>query len=191
MTGCISCLNTYIHTVLTHPHTPTHTHTGLTHAHTHIRTRTQTHAHTHTRTHTHTCACLHTHTQTHTLHTHMHVYSYAHTHTHTHTHAHTRSQTADMEHLQDFERDVKALLQEALWYLNMKKISPDNEEAMRNCVHGVEAQMRRLISTNLSTAVSTTPPLHLASFPIFGWGLGTRLLSTAVSSVQPLHCQAM
>ena len=64
-----------------------------------------------------------------------------------------------MQHLQDFERDVKALLQETLWYLNMKKISSDNEEGMRNCVHGVEVQMRRLISTNLSTAVSSIQPL--------------------------------
>jgi len=66
-----------------------------------------------------------------------------------------------MQHLQDFERDVKALLQETLWYLNMKKISSDNEEGMRNCVHGVEVQMRRLISTNLSTAVSSIQPLMI------------------------------
>ena len=63
------------------------------------------------------------------------------------------TQTADMEHLQDFEKDVRALLPEVMWFLNMRTISPRHEEDMRESVHNVEVQMRRLISTDLSTAV--------------------------------------
>lgn len=73
---------------------------------------------------------------------------------HIHTFSHAPStQTADMEHLHDFEKDVKVLLQEVSWFLNMRKISPSHEEDMRDCVHNLEIQMRRLISTDLSTAV--------------------------------------
>ena len=32
-------------------------------------------------------------------------------------------QTADIEHLQDVERTVKALIQETLWFLNMEKVN--------------------------------------------------------------------
>ena len=64
-------------------------------------------------------------------------------------------QTADVEHLQDLERDVKALLQEVLWFLNMCKISSERKHCLKACVRRVEERMRRLSheEEELSTAV--------------------------------------
>ena len=64
------------------------------------------------------------------------------------------SQTADVEHLQDFEKDVKALLQETLWFLNMHRISAENEQSIRKAVNTVESQMRRVLTIDLSACVS-------------------------------------
>ena len=64
------------------------------------------------------------------------------------------SQTADVEHLQDFEKDVKALLQETLWFLNMHKVSSENEQAIREAVNAVETRMRRVLTIDLSACVS-------------------------------------
>ncbi len=65
------------------------------------------------------------------------------------------SYTANVTHLQDFEQDVKALVQETLWFLNMHKVSSDSEEEMRTIVQSVETQMRRIVSIDLSECVST------------------------------------
>ena len=64
------------------------------------------------------------------------------------------SQTADVEHLQDFEKDVKALIQETLWFLNMHKVSSENERSVREAVNTVESRMRRVLTIDLSTCVS-------------------------------------
>ena len=64
------------------------------------------------------------------------------------------SQTADVEHLQDFEKDVKALLQETLWFLNMHKMSTENEQSIREAVIAVETRMRRVLTIDLSACVS-------------------------------------
>ena len=64
------------------------------------------------------------------------------------------SETADATHLQDFEEDVKALVQESLWFLNMHKISRGCEEEMRGIVQNVETQMRRIIAVDVSECVS-------------------------------------
>lgn len=64
------------------------------------------------------------------------------------------SDTADVFHLQDFERDLKALIQETLWFLNMHRISDEREGPLREAVKTVEGHMRRLLSTNLSACVS-------------------------------------
>ena len=72
------------------------------------------------------------------------------------------SQTADVEHLQDFEKDVKALLQETLWFLNMHKVSSENEKALREAVNTVESRMRRVLTIDLSTCVSSAH-VHVAS----------------------------
>ena len=64
------------------------------------------------------------------------------------------SQTADVEHLQDFEKDVKALIQETLWFLNMHKVSSENERSVREAVNAVESKMRRVLTIDLSTCVS-------------------------------------
>lgn len=64
------------------------------------------------------------------------------------------SQTADVEHLQDFEKDIKALLQETLWFLNMHKVSSENERSLREAVNAVESKMRRVLTIDLSTCVS-------------------------------------
>ncbi len=64
------------------------------------------------------------------------------------------SDTADVLHLQDFERDLKALIQETLWFLSMQRISPEHEPQLREAINNVEGHMRRLLSTNLSAAVS-------------------------------------
>lgn len=41
------------------------------------------------------------------------------------------SDTADVLHLQDFEHDLKALVQETLWFLSMQRISPEHEPQVR------------------------------------------------------------
>ena len=64
------------------------------------------------------------------------------------------SETANVTHLQDFEEDVKALVQESLWFLNMHKISRSCEDEMRSIVQNVESQMRRIIAVDLSECVS-------------------------------------
>ena len=64
------------------------------------------------------------------------------------------SDSADVLHLQDFERDLKALLQETLWFLSMQRISAEHEQQLREAVRNVESHMRRLLSTNLSACVS-------------------------------------
>ena len=70
------------------------------------------------------------------------------------------SDTADVLHLQDFERDLKALIQEVLWFLNMHHITSEHEAQIKEAVQTVEGYMRRLLSSNLSAAVSH----ELASF---------------------------
>ena len=51
-----------------------------------------------------------------------------HAHTHTHTHTHYKNycisifQDADIEHLEDFKRHTRALIQETHWFLKMKVI---------------------------------------------------------------------
>ncbi len=65
------------------------------------------------------------------------------------------SETMNITHLQDFEQDVKALVQETLWFLNMHKVSSGHEEEMRTIVQGVETRMRKIVSTiDLSDCVS-------------------------------------
>ena len=87
-----------------------------------------------------------------------------------HSLLHTPStQTADMEHLQDFEKDVRALLPEVMWFLNMRTISPSHEEDMRESVHNVEVQLRRLISTDLSTAVRSNMLSWKHQLQLYDW----------------------
>ena len=69
--------------------------------------------------------------------------------------SHTHTQTADVEHLQDLERAMRAVVQETLWFLSVKKISSERECRMRECVQGVEGQIKKVISAaEISTAVS-------------------------------------
>ena len=70
------------------------------------------------------------------------------------------SQTADIEHLQDFEKDVKALLQETLWFLNMHRVSSENKQSLREAVNTVESRMRRVLTIDLSTCVSSSFSVH-------------------------------
>ena len=65
------------------------------------------------------------------------------------------SQTADVEHLQDFEKHVKALLQETHWFLNMHKISSENKRPIREAMNAVETRMRRVLTIDLSSCVSS------------------------------------
>lgn len=65
------------------------------------------------------------------------------------------SQTADVEHLQDFEKDVKALLQETHWFLNMHRVSSENEQPIRDTMTTVESRMRRVLTIDLSACVSS------------------------------------
>ena len=71
------------------------------------------------------------------------------------------SQTADIEHLQDFEKDIKALLQETLWFLNMHRVSSENEQSLREAVNTVESRMRRVLTIDLSTCVSSSFNVHV------------------------------
>lgn len=64
------------------------------------------------------------------------------------------SDSADVIHLQDFERNLKALVQEVLWFLNMNRISSEHEAQIREAVQNVEMYMKRLLSSNLATSVS-------------------------------------
>ena len=63
-------------------------------------------------------------------------------------------QTADLEHLQDFEHSVKALVQETLWYLNMDKVSVERVEEMREMVRVTESCIKKVILADHSTVVS-------------------------------------
>ena len=85
------------------------------------------------------------------------------------------SQTADIEHLQDFEKDVKALLQETLWFLNMHKVSSENEQSLREAVNTVESRMRRVLTIDLSACVSRIYCSFLPNYTIYS---GTSLLRT-------------
>lgn len=66
------------------------------------------------------------------------------------------SDTADVLHLQDFERDLRALLQETLWFLGMQRVSSEHETHLQEAVQAVEDHMRRLLSPppDLSATVS-------------------------------------
>ena len=79
------------------------------------------------------------------------------------------SDTANITHLQDFEQDTKALIQETLWFLNMQKVSLTYEVEMRQHVHEVEAKMRKIVSTNLSECVSEM----LVDNVSFMWGFSS------------------
>ena len=116
---------------------------------------------------------LHTHTHTHTHHSikreasvspdiQKNLAPYAATLTHSKDRVFKESdvsQTADIEHLQDFEKDVKALLQETLWFLNMHKVSSENEKSLREAVNTLESRMRRVLTIDLSACVSI---IHVA-----------------------------
>ena len=71
-----------------------------------------------------------------------------------HTHTHTHAQTADVEHLQDFERDVKALLQETLWFLSVRRVSSEREQQMKEHSHATEIQMKVLLCGESDYCVS-------------------------------------
>lgn len=72
------------------------------------------------------------------------------------------SDTADMLHLQDFERDLKALLQETMWFLSMQRISVEHEPQLKEAVQNVECHMRMLLSSNMSTA-SNVPTSNMSA----------------------------
>jgi len=67
-------------------------------------------------------------------------------------------ETADHNHLTDFEHYLSALIQEAHWYLDMGKISQNNEPQVRSGLGLVEDALKRKPNPNLVTCVS-------------GWGL--------------------
>lgn len=62
------------------------------------------------------------------------------------------SETADLEHLQDFESSIKSLIQEILWFLDMEKISPEREDEIKSLVNIVEAKVKKVILAQHSTA---------------------------------------
>lgn len=64
------------------------------------------------------------------------------------------SDSADILHLEDFERDLKALIQEVHWFLSMQRISSENETPLREAKQVVETHMRKLLSSELSDCVS-------------------------------------
>ena len=61
-----------------------------------------------------------------------------------------------MLHLQDFEHNLKALVQETLWFLSMQRISAENEAQMKEAVKSVETHMRRLLSNNMAGSLSSS-----------------------------------
>ena len=63
-------------------------------------------------------------------------------------------ETADLNHLQDFEHDLSVLIQETTWYQDMGKISRENEVLIRSGLDLVSERLKHKSSANLATCVS-------------------------------------
>ncbi len=63
-------------------------------------------------------------------------------------------ETADLNHLQDFEHNLSILIQETVWYLDMEKVSQENEAQLKSCLSAVSDRLKAKPNPHLATCVS-------------------------------------
>ncbi len=91
------------------------------------------------------------------------------------------SDTADILHLQDFERDLKALVQETLWFLSMQRISSEHEQELTEAIKNVEKAMKKIMtSSNIS---SSSVSIQSQAHHMFRRGSDTLLLTRPHQSI--------
>ena len=74
------------------------------------------------------------------------------------------SQTADLQHLEDFKRELGALVEETLYSLDKKKVQ---SEKMRECVDSLKAHVDAISASESSPTVSEHTHTHTHKPPIF------------------------
>lgn len=63
-------------------------------------------------------------------------------------------ETADLNHLQDFEHNLSILIQETVWYLDVGKVSQENEAQLKESLTLVAEKMKIKPNPNLISCVS-------------------------------------